>query len=85
MAMSMTPRFSPKDMNQTMPSGTRKNAASQRPGGRLRIQNTAGFRRQLSIQRNRDVAAFDPIESGDRRGGPPSDGPPGLTAVRTIA
>src|SRR5687767_6084640 len=40
--------FSAKDMAQTRPRGIRKNATIQKVPGSAKIQNTAGFFRQLS-------------------------------------
>src|SRR5215213_2983303 len=44
----MTEVFSAKDMAQTSPKGSKKKATIQKVPGSAKIQNTAGFLRQLS-------------------------------------
>ena len=53
MSMSTMPRFSPKEMTQTIPRGTTKKTVSQKAGGRFSSQKTSGVLRQLSIERSR--------------------------------
>jgi hypothetical protein len=47
--------FSAKDMTQTRPNGSRKNATIQNVPGSAKIQKTAGFFRQLSKMRNQPL------------------------------